>query len=277
MLGTRKTTKSRELFRELPLNLFDTELFSSDSEPENSNMADSSASISDLTNPFAGTIDLKDKVGLSLFTKATEGLKIKFDLKLETSRKTVESIERANQAFFWGAVCFKIPSIKDGVDYDLITEYNKLTEDDVIAHARTIWGSGTTYEILAATSTLTEDIVQKRIRSSLISKWLINSMTEDAIDDIMLDKEKFQFKRASTGQIENDGPIMLKLVLTKINPSTRVGVSNSIAKLTRMNLADYKEDVVAMVNAFQTTYNKIKAKDKKGYSNVEYMPFLKHF
>ena len=98
-------------------------------------------------------------------------------------------------------------------------------------------------------------------------------MTEDAIDDIMLDKEKFQFKRASNGQIENNGLIMLKLILTKINPSTRVGVNNLITKLTKMNLADYKEDVVAMVNDFQTTYNEIKAKDSKGYSNIEYSFF----
>ena len=36
-----------------------------------------------------------------------------------------------------------------------------------------------------------------------------------------------------------------------------------------MNLADYKEDVVVMVNAFHSTYNKIKSKDDKGFSNPE--------
>ena len=91
---------NQENFSKNYLNPSDTKLFSSgsnnDSEPENSNMADSSDSISDLTNPFAGAIDLTDKVGLSLFTKATEGLKTKFDLNLETSRKAVENIERAN-------------------------------------------------------------------------------------------------------------------------------------------------------------------------------------
>ena len=36
-----------------------------------------------------------------------------------------------------------------------------------------------------------------------------------------------------------------------------------------MDLEDYKEDVVAMVNAFQSTFNKIKAKDNKAFSNPE--------
>ena len=94
-------------------------------------------------------------------------------------------------------------------------------------------------------------------------------MTPDDIKDIMLDKSKFQFRRLSNGQIENDGMIMLKIILTKINPSTRVGVQNSINKLTKMDLADYKEDVVAMVNAFQSTFNKIKAKDNRVFSNPE--------
>ena len=282
MLGTRKTVLSKNLFKNLPFqNHSDSDLLSSDSssssestdppEPDFENMTDVSATISDLTNPFAGNIDLKDKVGLSLFVKATEGLpkEQKFNLSQETARKTVEAIEQANQAFFWGHVCFKINAAKDGNDYDLITQYDKLTLQDVISHSKTIWGSGTSYDIPDASVSLTKAQIQKRIRSSIISKWITNSMTPEAVKDIMLDKSKFQFRRVSNGQIENDGPIMLKLILTKINPSTRVGVRNLINKLTKMNLADFKEDVVAMVNAFQSTYNEIKSKDDKGFSNPE--------
>ena len=279
MLGTRKTVQARKLFDHLPLSPnsnSSSELFpsdsssSSDSDPD-SRMTDPSDTISDLTNPFATTIDLTDKVGLSLFNKATEGLgkDFKFNLSQETARKTVEAIEQANQAYFWGHVCFKINAAKDSSNYDLVTQYDKLTLDDVILHSKNIWGSGSGYDIPDATSTLTQEVIQKRIRSSIIAKWLVNSMTPEAFKDIMLDKDKFQFRRLSNGQIENDGIIILKLILTKINPSTRVGVRNLINKLTKMNLADYKEDVVAMVNAFQSTYNEIKAKDDKGYSSPE--------
>ena len=36
-----------------------------------------------------------------------------------------------------------------------------------------------------------------------------------------------------------------------------------------MDLVDYKQDVMAMVNAFQSTHNEIRAKDNEGYSNPE--------
>ena len=112
MLGTQKTVQAKNLFKHLPFSSnsnLDTDFFSSDSSIHSDNnsdleMTDSSTStlISDLTNPFAGGVDLKDKVGLSLFAKATEGLgkDTKFNLSQDTVRKTVKAIEQANQAYF---------------------------------------------------------------------------------------------------------------------------------------------------------------------------------
>ena len=164
---------------------------------------------------------------------------------------------------------FKIGAAKDGKDYDLITQYDKLTFQDVISHSKIIWGSGSSYYIPDASLSLTQETIQNCIHSSIISKWITNSMTLEAFKDIMIDKSTFQFRSLSNGQIKNDGPIMLKLILTEINPSTRVGVKNLINKLTKMNLSDYKKDVDAMVNSFQSTYNEIKSKDDKGFSNPE--------
>ena len=106
MLGTRKTIQTKTFFEQLPLHLnsdSDQDFFSSDSSsssnhPEDqNNMTDSSSapSVSDLANQFAGVIDLKYKVGLSLFVKATEVLDKdnKFNLSQETACKTVEAIE----------------------------------------------------------------------------------------------------------------------------------------------------------------------------------------
>ena len=76
MLGTRKTVTARNLFNKLPCDP-ETELFSSDldshSEPDSNilKMTDTSSAstISDLTNPFAGKIDLKDKVGFPFLAR----------------------------------------------------------------------------------------------------------------------------------------------------------------------------------------------------------------
>ena len=96
-------------------------------------------------------------------------------------------------------MCFKIQAAKDGNEYDLITQYDKLTLQDVISHSKIIWGSGTSYDFFNASLSLTATVIQKRIRSSIISKWITNSMSPEAFKDIMLDKSKFQFKRLSNG------------------------------------------------------------------------------
>ena len=95
-------------------------------------------SISELTNPFSGKIDLSDKVGLTLFTKASAGLEDgdKFIFLWTLLKKTIEEIQQANQAYFWGAFCFKIASSKDGISYNLISDYDKLTKTDVINHSK---------------------------------------------------------------------------------------------------------------------------------------------
>ena len=100
----------------------------------------------------------------------------------ETSRKTIEAIEQANQAYFWGLVCFKIRTVKEGSEYDLITQYDKIILQDGIDHSKLTWGSGTGFDIPDSTVSLTQEIVQKRICSSIISKWLTKSMTPEAFN-----------------------------------------------------------------------------------------------
>ena len=94
MLGTGKMVTERNMFEELLYNS-NSELFSSDLDtdsepnPNYSNMTDisSTPTISNLIDPFAGKIDLHHKVGLSFFSKATEGLKGNFDFNIENARK----------------------------------------------------------------------------------------------------------------------------------------------------------------------------------------------
>ena len=54
----------------------------------------------------------------------------------------------------------------------------------------------------------------------------------------MLDKKKFQWTD-NNALINNDGPIMLWLIMTKINPSVRVGVSTLKSNLININLPKF--------------------------------------
>ena len=54
---------------------------------------------------------------------------------------------------------------------------------------------------------------------------------------------------------------MLKIIYNWINPSTRVGVRNSISKLFKFDLKDYNQDVPKMADKFEATYNLILEKE----------------
>ena len=54
-------------------------------------------------------------------------------------------------------MCFKVKADKDGLEYNLITQYDKLTLQDVITHSKAIWRSGAGFDIPDSTSSLTQE------------------------------------------------------------------------------------------------------------------------
>ena len=60
----------------------------------------------------------------------------------------------------------------------------------------------------------------------------------------------------------------MKLILDRVNPSTRVWVKNLITKLNEMRLQDYDQDVTKLLDAFMETKNEIVARGGQ-YSNLE--------
>ena len=68
--------------------------------------------------------------------------------------------------------------------------------------------------------------------------------------------------------IEEDGPIMLKIIYDHINASTRVGFQNLISKLNKFSLLDFNQNIPEMTDAFKETYNLILAKGETSV-NVE--------
>ena len=125
----------------------------------------------------------------------------------------------------------------NGKPINLLQDYNKLTTTEVLTHAKKTWGvtSANKLEIPDATApTATE--LQVRILSVMIASWVCNSLSETANNTLDLEKEFFQFRYDSSKQIEEDGTMMMKLILDRVNPSTRVGVKNLITKLNEMRL-----------------------------------------
>eukprot|EP00593_Proboscia_inermis_P014331 CAMPEP_0171318310 /NCGR_PEP_ID=MMETSP0816-20121228/87543_1 /TAXON_ID=420281 /ORGANISM="Proboscia inermis, Strain CCAP1064/1" /LENGTH=144 /DNA_ID=CAMNT_0011812659 /DNA_START=263 /DNA_END=694 /DNA_ORIENTATION=- len=133
-----------------------------------------------ITNPYRAPINVTKSDGLKLFQNATKGLPDdqKFDLSVNTVRKFRKQAENATITFNWGEQAFKVPSGAN--HFNLMTQHNQLSEDDVIADAKTIWDFSADKKITNQIGSATLDIANKRVRSVMISAWIRNSMTESA-------------------------------------------------------------------------------------------------
>ena len=218
-----------------------------------------------LTNPYKIDFNLETtKEHRQLFNLATKGLDDddKFDLSLKKSKDFMEEVEEANQQFAWGPA-FNAITITPGnstrsgqgaVTKSLATEPKSITLEEVVRNAQRIWSGGATNNRVAST---TEDrITQMRIRSSMIGKWLRNSLTKQGRRKIMLKKKKFQYVNTD-GSTEDDGPTMFKLIYDMVKPNTRACVSSLKSRMTTYKLSDYGEDVTEMLTAMDDTYNEI--------------------
>ena len=90
----------------------------------------------------------------------------------------------------------------------------------------------------------------------MIAKRIENSLDKVSLKSLMLDKKKFQWREAD-GTVNNDGPTMLWLILSKINPSVRVGVSALKTNLQTANMAKFKHNVAEMLDYMLFQYNQI--------------------
>ena len=221
------------------------------------------ASPNDNTNPYAFSIDLKEKIGSSLFLRATQGLDDddKISLSIDTAVDFKAEVDRAAADFCWGTVCSDT-SIGGGDSKDLLEQYNELTLLHVKAHADATWGCSSNDNKIPRPSggSLSDEAKQRRIRSTMMAKWIRNPLTKDDQKILDLKKKVFQYKHEVKKTIEEDGPLMLKLIYDRINPSTRVGICNLISALFRFNLGSYDQNVPKMADAFERTYNQIISK-----------------
>ena len=98
----------------------------------------------------------------------------------------------------------------------------------------------------------------KKVSSNVVTKIVENGVTPSSFEDLMLKKDAFMFQNATTKEIELDGPTMLYIVLKKVDPETVVGLDTVEEKLQKMKLADYKNDVDAMLTEIETLHQVLK-------------------
>ena len=115
----------------------------------------------------------------------------------------------------------------------------------------------------------TAEMAQKRIRATMMARFIRNSLLEPVKRKLDQSRRNFQFKNFDSRIIEEDGPIMLKIIYDRINPSTRVGVNLLKTKLDTMKVSDFCKKVPDMIDAFDGTYNEILSKQGQYKNNAQ--------
>ena len=141
---------------------------------------------------------------------------------------------------------------------NILTETRDLTLEIVQKHTRLTWGSldpwGTD---LPATFTVRDidpaihaaqcPAFYKRTRSTMIAKRIKASSDKASMKSLNLEKSKFQWHEPN-GNIIQDGPTMLYLLLTKVNSSVRVGISALKSNLMTATLPKFSNNVIKLLD-----------------------------
>ena len=93
----------------------------------------------------------------------------------------------------------------------------------------------------------------------MIAKRIEHSLDKASLASLMLERSKFEWTCAD-GTIVHDGPTMLFLILSKINPSVKVGISSLKHNLSHATMDKFKHNVSELLDYMHEQYTEIYAK-----------------
>ncbi len=211
-------------------------------------------------NPHHGNINPGTKQGQAIFEMKTRGLPE--DKRLDLTKANAPAFRqyiKAREGDF-GNVVTKIAIAFDAggnplKHANLITQHSMIQLTDVKreAHKRfaTALAPGdeipapphTAWDIDPANDNNDKKTFYSRVNSLVVATSIKNCLSVTGWDDLMQRKDSFSFLDSSTGELHYDGPVMLKIILEKIDPDTLVGMETLRTKLETAKLLDFGNDV----------------------------------
>ncbi len=226
------------------------------------------------TNPFNGNFNPGTKTGQVIFIEKTKGHPDgkRFDLSKEHSSE-IHQFFKTRSASLGG--CCLIPIAFDGTGTatewaHLITQHSKTSLKQVQWRGHKRFSTAlavdapipnapfTVRNIDPASNDGDKTTFYDRVDGSVLAKLIENILTPMGYQDLLLQKESFEFTNPTTGETHFDGPTMLKIIFTIINPDTIVGMDSLKAQLETMKLHEHGNDVSKMLTKMQSIYRTLK-------------------
>lgn len=224
-------------------------------------------------DPFENDINPATSEGQKLFLKATAERSTKLTVSQKHVTKFMSAMEADSNSFAWGELVNLIPTSAT-TTHSLLTDYDDISLDHVKSQAYKVWGNHlasiddplpNTFLVQNIDPVNNMDhrkIFYLRVRSKMIAKRLQHSIDAASWETLIQHQHEFAWRNAK-GNLDYDGPTMLKLMLSVINPSTRVGVKELRRKLRTTRLSQFRHNVQDMLENMNGNYVKILAKKQK--------------
>jgi len=222
-------------------------------------------------NPYEDDINPTTKHGVALFQSATKARESSELIKpnVQNGKKFLQMMRTDSSQFAWGSLISKIKTDDSGTTKDMLKDWQEIKLDDVLRQSRPIFqnrnanwtdalnDSRSTFAIDPATRVTDKKVYFQRVRSNMIGRRILNSLTNRGLETLQINKKHYTWIDAASGNEYLDGPYILLALLQHCNPSTRVGVSDLKENLRNSNLAKFNNNVVDMLDKMSENYNQI--------------------
>ena len=228
-----------------------------------------------ISDPFEGKINPGDANGQKLFTLATaeRSKDSKITISQDQAVNVMNLFRQDSNSFGWGILTGCIEA-EDGKKLSILEDSHLLTLELVKKNAMRTFFSPT----FAISDPLPDklessaidpaqgnaehlDMFYRRTRTRMIAKRIQNSLTSTSWSTLFSKRKHYAWKGAD-GTVSYDGTTMLFLIVSGINPSTRVGVSDLKSNLRSARLVQFQYNVTDLTDKMMTDYELIL--EKKG-------------
>ena len=229
-------------------------------------------------DPFQDRINPSTKSGQAIYLEKSKGRPD--DQKLVVTKSNSDNIMQhflsMEASMGKGVTAVPINRNVDGTSSgqtaNILSQYSLITIDDLQRQAHTTYMArlaevdpipGKTVRPLDPANVPADKATfYDRVDSNIVARGVKNSITTEAYESLLIEKEKFAFVDAATGLIKYDGPTLLWILIHKIEPDNVLGLEMWRRNLASAKLHEHGNDVGRLLNAMQTLYRKIKNNGK---------------
>ena len=185
-------------------------------------------------NPLLGDINPGTDVGAKLYSKATAERESKLSVSQKNEKDILQAFKKDASNFGWGPLVGLIQVDAAGTERNILTDLRRMTVEMVQKTSRRVWMAlapaipwadpmPTNFNVPnidPAANAAQRPQFFRHTHSQMIAKRIKHSLDKASLASLMLERNTFEWMCAD-GTIVHNGPTMLFLILSKINPLSK--------------------------------------------------------